>query len=121
MPKAWFEFDLYYSLIHNSNDDLDVFDMIPKLGSFEVSTVITVGGKQTDVLLFSKMFSNSWPNFVALEQRLRNFISDTKAAQRGENLMTVHELKSKYQTSRRPAKTEPEPVKNETRVSMNTV
>ena len=45
MPKAWFEFDLYYSLIHNSNVDLDVYEMIPKLGSFEVSTVIKVGGQ----------------------------------------------------------------------------
>ena len=44
VPKAWFKFDMYYSLIHNDDDELDVYEMIPKLGSFEISTVIKVKG-----------------------------------------------------------------------------
>ena len=44
VPKAWYDYDIYYSLIHNSREDLDVFQMIPKLGSFEVSTVIDING-----------------------------------------------------------------------------
>ena len=44
VPKEWFEYDIYYSLIHNTNEELNVYEMIPKLGSFEVSTVIKVNG-----------------------------------------------------------------------------
>ena len=44
VPKTWFNFDIYYSLIHNDDDELDVYEMIPKLGSFEISTVIKVKG-----------------------------------------------------------------------------
>ena len=44
VPKSWYDYDIYYSLIHNSSDEVDVFQMIPKLGSFEVSTVINING-----------------------------------------------------------------------------
>ena len=44
VPKPWFSFDIYYSLIHNDDEEVDVYEMIPKLGSFEISTVIKVKG-----------------------------------------------------------------------------
>ena len=86
VPKAWFEYDIYYSLIHNDNEEVDVFEMIPKLGSMEVSTVIKVNGQSADILLFSKMLSNTWPNVFALQHRFRNLVTDLRDAQRGENL-----------------------------------
>ena len=55
VPKDWHKFSIYYQLIHNNDKDLEVFDIIPKLGSFEVSTVVKVNGQEAEVLIFSKM------------------------------------------------------------------
>ena len=47
--SIWFcvksiDFDIYFNLIHNNDQDCDVFDMIPKLGAMEISTVVSING-----------------------------------------------------------------------------
>ena len=39
VPKNWHQHPLYVQLIANNDADCNLFDMVPRLGSFEVSTV----------------------------------------------------------------------------------
>ena len=63
VPKTWHEKEIYCQLIQNSDDQCDVYDIVPRLGAFEVSTVFTgVSGRSIDILFFSKILSHLWPH-----------------------------------------------------------
>ena len=85
-----------------------MFDIIPKLGSFEVSTVIKVNGLEAEILIFSKMLQNSWPNLTTLQKKLQKFVSDVRQAQRGESMWTAKEIQAIYQTAKKPIETKRE-------------
>tara|TARA_B110000285_G_C14943840_1_gene523356 strand:+ start:337 stop:579 length:243 start_codon:yes stop_codon:yes gene_type:complete len=55
IPKEYVSYEIYTGLI--SNDDLDnpYYDIVPKIGAFEVSHL--------GYLVFSKMISHCWPNW----------------------------------------------------------
>ena len=40
VPKEWHEKDIYCSLIPNYDDNYHVYDMVGRMGAFEVSTVV---------------------------------------------------------------------------------
>ena len=66
VPKAWYEKDIYCQLIPNDDDNNPHYDMLPRLGAFEISTVY----KGVDILFYSKMMSNMWPHVPSVAQRL---------------------------------------------------
>jgi len=37
IPKTYVDFDLYYNLIPNENNNSETFDQLPRVGAFEVS------------------------------------------------------------------------------------
>lgn len=54
VPKDYVNYDLYYNLIPNSEQNIDTFDQCPQTGAFEVS----YKGR----LIFSKLLSKRWPH-----------------------------------------------------------
>lgn len=50
--------DIYCQLIPNDDEVQPFYEMVPRLGAFEVSF--------NGVLLFSKMLSKVWPNATAI-------------------------------------------------------
>ena len=50
VPKPWFEKDIYCQLIPNDDDNNPYYDILPRVGAFEISTVID----NYDILLYSK-------------------------------------------------------------------
>ena len=71
VPKAWHEKDLYQQLIPNSDQKNPYYDFQPRLGAFEVSTVIN---GTVDILFFSKTKRKSWPNVKEVIKGISNFI-----------------------------------------------
>ena len=43
VPKRWHEKDIYTRLIRNDDEGVEIYDMISRGGSFEVSTVTQKG------------------------------------------------------------------------------
>ena len=58
VPKPWYEKEIYCQLIPNDDAKLPNYDILPRLGAFEVSTVID----NTAILFFSKLKSQIWPS-----------------------------------------------------------
>ena len=50
VPKPWFEKDIYCQLIPNDDDNNPYYDVLPRIGAFEISTVVD----NVDILLYSK-------------------------------------------------------------------
>ena len=62
IPKTWVDYHLYKNLIHNSDESCPIYEMLPELGAFEISTE----GK----LLWSKRQSGRWPNAADISTRV---------------------------------------------------
>ena len=86
VPKAWFQSNLYCQLISNNDQTNDVYDVMPRLGSFEVSTV----WKGVDTLIYSKLLVKMWPNTVALGVKVGNYQADL------DSKMKIREVSRKY-------------------------
>ena len=54
VPKEFAMSDIYCQLIPNDDDNQPYYEVVPRIGSFEIS----ING----VLLFSKCLSGCWPN-----------------------------------------------------------
>lgn len=50
VPKAWFEKEVYCQLIPNEDEKNPYYDILPRIGAFEISTVIN----NVDILFYSK-------------------------------------------------------------------
>ena len=66
VPKQWFDIGIYGPLIANEDEDDDCYEMIPREGAMEISTVAEVGQNREFILLYSKLLANIWPNTTAL-------------------------------------------------------
>lgn len=88
VPKPWFEKDIYCQLIPNEDDNNPYYEILPRIGAFEVSTVV----RGVDILLYSKMMSTMWPHVPALASRCAALVDDAGS-------MDANALKGKYQTS----------------------
>jgi len=88
VPKLWYEQEIYCQLIPNEDDKNPYYDILPRLGAFEVSTVQEGQG----ILFYSKQMSSMWPNAKALTRRISAYVED-QASMKGV------ELKSKYYTT----------------------
>ena len=93
VPKAWYEKEIYCQLVPNEDDNNPYYDIIPRIGAFEVSIV----HDNIDILLYSKMMSTMWPHAPSLAARVNEFIEDSKK-------MNGSQLKEKYQTTGRQAR-----------------
>ena len=72
VPKPWFEKDVYCQLIPNEDERNPNYDMLPRIGAFEISTV----HQGVDVLFYSKMMSNMWPHVTACANRIKAFCDE---------------------------------------------
>lgn len=61
VPKVHAMSDIYCQLVPNDKDDDPYYEVMPRIGAFEVS----VNG----CLIFSKCLSGLWPHYEALGQR----------------------------------------------------
>ena len=75
VPKAHAMSDIYCQLIPNEDEMQPNYEIVPRIGAFEVS----VNG----VLLFSKCLSGCWPHFGAIGERAAEV---SKAIDKGEDL-----------------------------------
>ena len=58
-------------LVPNEDQDNDCYDMLPRSGAFEVSTVLEQEKQDSvDILLFSKMIAQMWPHCGGLAKKL---------------------------------------------------
>ena len=61
----------------NEDDNNDVYDMIPRMGAFEVSTVAerSSGGSEA-ILLYSKLLGGLWPHLGDLAKKMAALCSE---------------------------------------------
>ena len=76
-PKPWYEKEVYCQLIPNDDDNNPNYDILPRIGAFEVSTVIN----NTDILFYSKQMSSMWPNATMLGKRIGEAMNDSNNMQ----------------------------------------
>ncbi len=86
VPKPWYEKEIYCQLIPNEDGNNPNYDMLPRIGAFEVSIV----HENEDILFYSKMMSSMWPHAPSLAARISAFADDVAAG------MKPAELKQKY-------------------------
>jgi predicted Rdx family selenoprotein len=79
VPKVHAMADIYCQLIPNEDDNILTYEIVPRIGSFEVS----VNG----VLLFSKMMSGCWPHATALADRA---FKVAEAIDKGQDISQFH-------------------------------
>ena len=66
----------------NEEEDSNVYDILPRLGSFEVSTVFpsryisTQLSELTDILFFSKLSGKGWPNIEKVSNRVNQYLNE---------------------------------------------
>ena len=85
VPKEFIFSDNYMQLIPGGEN---VFEMIPRMWAFEVSTVIidekTIGGKKVpikkDILLYSKLMCRTWPHCSSLAKRIARMYDEYEQA-----------------------------------------
>ena len=90
VPKPWYEKEVYCQLIPNEDERNPYYDILPRIGAFEVSTVV----ENVDILFYSKQMSTMWPHGPSLAERIRDFAADCRT-------MKGPALKEKYQTTGR--------------------
>ena len=90
VPKPWFEKEVYCQLIPNEDDNNPYYDILPRIGAFEVSTV----HDNVDILFYSKMMSTMWPHGPSLTTRIKAFVDDLGKT-------NTAALKEKFQTAGR--------------------
>lgn len=61
VPKIFAMSDIYCQLVQNFDDNNPFYDVVPRIGAFEVSF--------NGVLIFSKCLSGCWPNFMSVATR----------------------------------------------------
>ena len=66
VPKAWFKKKIYNKLIRCENESMPFYDMNPRVGAFEISTVID----GVAIIFYSKLKSNVWPKPDVVAQKL---------------------------------------------------
>ena len=79
VPKPWYEKEIYCQLIPNEDDNNPYYDILPRIGAFEVSIVID----NIDILFYSKQMSTMWPHGPSLAKRIHDFcsqVNDTPAS-----------------------------------------
>lgn len=94
MPKQWAMDDTYCQLIPNEDEECDVYEMLPRIGAFEVT--------YKGVLVYSKLLSKMWPNVLAVAQHIINMLKDSHSG------ASVIKLRQKYQTTGAGQKREPQ-------------
>lgn len=60
--------DIYCQLVPNEDKVNSCYEMIPRIGAFEVS--------YKGIILFSKMMSSVWPHFSAVAQYIDSMFND---------------------------------------------
>ena len=101
VPKGWYEKEIYCQLIPNDDANLPHYDILPRLGAFEVSTVID----NTAILFFSKLKSQIWPSPSAVSKRVKACIDEWRKGAK------VSQLQAKYQTQGKTSKLQRSPAK----------
>ena len=102
VPKAWYEKDLYCQLIPNDDDNTDVYDMIPRIGAFEVSTVAAYGGANDAILLYSKMIGGMWPHIGTLAKKIDRYAGEMENIE--QTKQTIAEIKKEFTFKRKNQK-----------------
>ena len=91
VPKPWYEKEIYCQLIPNEDDNNPYYDILPRIGAFEVSSVID----NVDILFYSKMMSTMWPHAPSLATRIKAFTDELGSG------VPPAALKEKFQTTGR--------------------
>ena len=76
IPKKWADHDQYCQLIPDDDENCDVYQMIPRLGAFEVSTV----AKGFCTLIYSKILAGMWPHYKSLGAKVGRYLEAEKKA-----------------------------------------
>ena len=78
IPTHFMFSDNYFQLIPENPAREDTYEMLPRIGAFEVSTVLDHQSKRGDVLFFSKLMSSCWPHVPSLVKRIEKCIQHNK-------------------------------------------
>ena len=97
VPKQFIFSDNYMQLVPGGGE---VFEMIPRMWAFEVSTVIidekTIGGKKVpikkDILLYSKLMCRTWPHCSSLAKRIARMYDEYEQAD-GDSIPVLESFK----------------------------
>ena len=87
-------------MMPNDDEKRDVFDIVPRLGAFEISTVFTsAANRATDILIFSKILSHLWPHEKTVTNKLDKYLEELRSnagPSFGIAVVNIENLKGKY-------------------------
>ena len=69
VPKSWAMEDAYCQLIPCNDNARAAYNMIPRIGAFEIS--------HKGVLVFSKLLMAVWPDVPGVAEKLRKMLEDS--------------------------------------------
>lgn len=101
MPKVHAMSDIYCQLIPNEDDNQSNYEIVPRIGAFEVS----VNG----VLLFSKCLSGCWPHYKAMGERAYNVAHAIDNNEDISSFQTTGTVKKSKSRREPPPQAQPEP------------
>ena len=79
VPKEWADKQIYMQMIRNDDAGAGCYDMVPRGGAFEVSTVTKKGDYSQDILLYSKIIGGMWPHCGDLAAKIARYWEDKQA------------------------------------------
>lgn len=82
MPKKWAEHDAYCQLIPDFEDENQVYEMMPRLGTFEVT--------YKGIIVFSKLLTNIWPSLHNVSKKVVQLFEN-------EENLDPYQLRDRYQ------------------------
>jgi len=85
VPKPWYEKEIYCQLVPNEDEKDPYYQILPRIGAFDISTV----HENTDILFYSKQMSTMWPHIPSVANQIKQFATDCKS-------MSAEALKTKY-------------------------
>ena len=95
IPKAWYKKKIYNKLIRCENASMPFYDMNPRVGAFEISTVVD----GVAITFYSKLKSNVWPKPDVVAKKLWLFSKERDVRKKtGRELHAKYELSGAYDT-----------------------
>lgn len=82
VPKRWAEHDAYCQLIPDFEEENLVYDMMPRLGTFEVT--------YKGIIVFSKLLTNIWPSLNNVSKKLGQLFEN-------EDNLDPYQLRERFQ------------------------
>ena len=78
-------------LVPNDDPNEDCYEIFPRSGSFELSTVAEDKNRSSDILFYSKLIAKMWPHYGLVSKQLASYWEE-----KSKGKMSPEELKGRF-------------------------